>query len=208
MMGWYKGHRYLQTLLCFSIYLLVTSKSETLSMSPTSEPTMVPTQQPLDTANILIDEQSDIIQDTDFGNNNGPISSEIDKLLSSFLPWTIEIDYIFITIIGLLICYLFCCCLSQFYWYNKTQDLRREVERAKDKTEIKIVRPGTPILNDLPSLSHLTERRSLGINDDYDDDDASSRFFSMFQPRTQVKEGGDDVVEYSHSEKARIVHIN
>ena len=227
----YTGSRYLQIWLCLllshNFILCQSQKIPNLTGSPTLEPTLEPTSEPtlqpiyishdIDTE-ILDVNDKDINTNSNDKNGNGPISSEMDKFITTLLPWSIEVDYIFIGIIGILLCCLCCCCISQCHWYTKTKYLKAEVEKARHKTELRIVRPNTPSLKGIPSLSHLTARNSLGNkdNDDYNEDDdatGSSRFFPMFQPRTSnaVRDGYNNedmaIVEYSDSEKKHIAYI-
>eukprot|EP01084_Bolivina_argentea_P177920 307649_1 len=194
----YFGYLYLT--LCFYINI-INCESPLLSTTPTIEPTMEPTTEPTlhiitvsnTETHINLDDQTDT-------NGKGPISYAIDKLFKSILPWTIQVDYIFISIIGLLLICLCCCCCCQYHWYLKNQKLKTQVEYAKNKRELKIVRPGTPSfgINCVPSMSHLSERNSLANSEDYlyvdQDDNRSGKFFPMFQPHKHsvIKDKDDD----------------
>eukprot|EP00483_Globobulimina_turgida_P000102 UN00102 len=167
--------------LCF---YLVQCQSRS-SLSPTAEPALDPTIDPTsdvlmwntETENVVLVEQQD---------PKAPISNQIDKFLRSILPWTLEVDYIFISIIGLLLMCLCCCCCCQYRLCLENKKLKKDVEYAKDKRELKIVRPGTPSdytfeIKGFPSTNNLSVK-----SDDYffdDGDNRLNRFFPMFQPR-------------------------
>ena len=166
----------------------------------------------MDSTQIVMDGTRADISPMDIRTNTDTKHNEHDGsiLLASlsWLPWSIELDVVFITLIGLFIICLCCCCFCHYHWYLENEKLKIQVIDARNKTEIKIVRPETPSFGRSPSLKHRIPSMTSNNEDSYlydeEHEPSSNRLFGMFGAKMKPLQDADDDEDEANSDDEQL----